>query len=949
MDVYQVLNRCKQEPGDDSRKDELPAGEQPVGLLLEQIDHARLLEQLLDDRPENDHVDRTADTRAVDRQGRVRDYGYDLLHRVVTETWYANVADADAEVNDLNTILYTYDVLGRQTGVSDDVSGYTYTFDTLDRVTSITSNNVGAPSVVLMIDYGTRLDSLRTSVAATIDGTPDFITSYTYNERDELTRIEQTGQTGGNAVADKRVDLAYDGTGRIVTIARYSDLAGTQLVASTDFVFDELGRLTDLTHAQGATILADYGWTFDAAGRLIQQTSPDGTVDYGYDDTGQLIGADYLGDWQSDEDYQYDDNGNRVAANGDSYSTGDYNRMTFDGTYTYEYDTEGNRTARFIDVDTSGTLTTGDTDVTEYTWDVANRLTAIISRTTEGGPATKIVDYTYDLFGRRIAKNLDNDGDGTVDYAESYVYDETDIVLDFVDDGAGTGSSLELSKRYLWGPAVDQLLAQEDATGTGAPADITWPLTDHLGTVRDLVDSAAVVLTHYQYDTFGNITLGDTTLTRYLFTSQEYDLESGQYYYDARYYDPATGKFINEDIIGFDAMDANFYRYVGNDPSGSVDPDGLKNIGMTIRPSKAGFDVELYDYDNDEVITRISGKGQNELWAAKNVALYFMRGEFNHRFEGCNFKIHTANRALCTIKFVYTDESKELITDNYKNRLIANYPIKMPWKGPAPPPLGPALGMIAGGSAGAFAPAPAAGQVASQGAQTTPNQFSSDPSSTWAADKLGELLMHVGETMRLVYAEDPEAMDRFQSWLGYAGIFPFGGDVFDLVNAGIYWYRGKYSEAKWSVAYAAPGIGTGLYMSAKVAKPMAAEVAKHGRKLVEQTTDFVKRIEWDISTAGMGPGALRLRKVAPKTVSSQIKNLGDDVSRWLGKDAKVVKTPTGDIIVQSADELREIRFDFNRTYPHKNPHTHVIEYKMVKNKKVEIMNRRIYPSGVSPE
>jgi len=163
-----------------------------------------------------------------------------------------------------------------------------------------------------------------------------------------------------------------------------------------------------------------------------------------------------------------------------------------------------------------------------------------------------------------------------------YIYDGTDIVLDFVDaDGEGITESPELAKRYLWGPAVDQLLAQEDATGLGTPADVTWPLTDHLGTVRDVIDSAGNVLTHFQIDAFGSITAGDTTLIRYIYTAQEYDPESGLYYYDARYYDPVVGKFISEDLIGFDAEDANMYRYAGNIPTAATDPDGLEIITVT--------------------------------------------------------------------------------------------------------------------------------------------------------------------------------------------------------------------------------------------------------------------------------------------------------------------------------------------------------------------------------
>ena len=45
--------------------------------------------------------------------------------------------------------------------------------------------------------------------------------------------------------------------------------------------------------------------------------------------------------------------------------------MTSDGTYTYSYDANANRSARFIDNDSNGVLSTGDTSVTEYEWTTA--------------------------------------------------------------------------------------------------------------------------------------------------------------------------------------------------------------------------------------------------------------------------------------------------------------------------------------------------------------------------------------------------------------------------------------------------------------------------------------------------------------------------------------------------------------------------------------------------
>jgi RHS repeat-associated protein len=83
--------------------------------------------------------------------------------------------------------------------------------------------------------------------------------------------------------------------------------------------------------------------------------------------------------------------------------------------------------------------------------------------------------------------------------------------------------------------------------------------------------------------------------------------------------------------------------------------------------------------------------------------------------------------------------------------------------------------------------------------------------------------------------------------------------------------------------------------------------------------------------------------------ADKVGDTANAIIKWLGKDAKVIKNAAGDTIVQSADGLREVRFDFNHTAPHANPHTHVIEYEVVRGKKVEKVNKRIYPHGVDPK
>ena len=48
---------------------------------------------------------------------------------------------------------------------------------------------------------------------------------------------------------------------------------------------------------------------------------------------------------------------------------------------------------------------------------------------------------------------------------------------------------------------------------------------------------------------------------------------SSLYYYRARYYDPAPGRFLNEDPIRFNGG-LNFYAYVYNTPTRLIDPSG---------------------------------------------------------------------------------------------------------------------------------------------------------------------------------------------------------------------------------------------------------------------------------------------------------------------------------------------------------------------------------------
>jgi len=179
-------------------------------------------------------------------------------------------------------------------------------------------------------------------------------------------------------------------------------------------------------------------------------------------------------------------------------------------------------------------------------------------------------------------------------------------VLDFIDIDGGNNSlsggtvsaPLELSRRYLTGNAIGQVLAQETA-GNGSEENVLWMLADQVGSNRDLAqydtmgDTTSVV-THYTIDSYGNPTavIGSLADTRYIWAQTQYDAIANQHYAMARWYDPRTGSWESEDPKGFDAGDANLGRYVGNQPTYATDPTGLESptfSGRRNRGQPTGF------------------------------------------------------------------------------------------------------------------------------------------------------------------------------------------------------------------------------------------------------------------------------------------------------------------------------------------------------------------------
>ncbi len=98
---------------------------------------------------------------------------------------------------------------------------------------------------------------------------------------------------------------------------------------------------------------------------------------------------------------------------------------------------------------------------------------------------------------------------------------------------------------------------------------------DGLGSVTSLSNSSGGIVERYSYDVFGEPNRVSSIGNPYLFTGRQYDEETGNYYYRARYYKPSMGRFLQIDSLGY-YDSANLYQYCGNNPASFIDPSGLK-------------------------------------------------------------------------------------------------------------------------------------------------------------------------------------------------------------------------------------------------------------------------------------------------------------------------------------------------------------------------------------
>ncbi|MBE7502108.1 MAG: hypothetical protein HS113_17790 [Verrucomicrobiales bacterium] len=466
---------------------------------------------------------------AIDRNGRRRTFGYDALNRRTNEVWW------EGETT-VRTLSYGFNALGVMTNAVDPASHLTFEFDALNRLErSIQSGVEGLSDFTLTYTY----DGMTNVVSVTDNWGVQVLSEY--DSRNRLAkRIWQGGEIPGVSL-----QFAYDAAGFRTNILRFADVAGTQLVGQSHYDYNPVGAMTGILHANGSgETLAAYHYTRDSAQQIIARTLNAQLTTYGYDLTGQLTNAVYNPPTQPDESYTYDLNGNRIVG---GYVVSTNNQIIADGTFSYAYDSEGGRVART-------NRTTGAT--TAYLYDYRNRLVGVVDESASG-TVRQTVEFTYNALNQRIAKTVNS-------AIEHFLLNQDHIWVDANATGA-------ITAHYLLGSGVDEMLARYRA-GEGP----VWYLTDNLGTVRGMADSAGAVRHHISYESFGRIVAysGAIVSDRFAITGRELDAEVELMHYRARYYDAVLGRFLSIDPIGFAGMDYNLYRYAANQPITSTDPSG---------------------------------------------------------------------------------------------------------------------------------------------------------------------------------------------------------------------------------------------------------------------------------------------------------------------------------------------------------------------------------------
>jgi RHS repeat-associated protein len=350
---------------------------------------------------------------------------------------------------------------------------------------------------------------------------------------------------------------AYDGAGRLTELRYYSAYLRSQRSSGERYDIVSMGGFSYLD-SQGTPLYDEAGnrlgmSAYDELGRLAR------TERYQYDALDRLTRVSYNnGAWQS---WAYDVMGNRYGAGNPAYDG--LNRLTRFNGAAIQHDLLGNRLqdGRYL-----------------YQWDALNRLVGMQAYQASG--RFKVVGdawrFVYRADGLRVVREkvslaavADGGGEGGGSSRTEYLYDGQMPVC----EQEFAGSTLRTTRVNFLGARGIEAVVTVDHTRGNAVA-LRWLLYDgHGNLVRTMAPD--YTLSAFQWRGVWGEVQGSLGAGRgYCANLGHPEDETGLVYMRARYYEPATGRFISEDP----ARDGvNWYLYADGNPVNKVDYEGKES------------------------------------------------------------------------------------------------------------------------------------------------------------------------------------------------------------------------------------------------------------------------------------------------------------------------------------------------------------------------------------
>lgn len=525
-------------------------------------------------------------TQMTDRGGSVTTYGYD------------NRGNLTSKSADGQSITYSYDTMGNRLSMTDSTGSYTYTYDALGRMTA------QAKDGSTQVSYG--YDAAGNMTSMSYNG---ITVAYTYDNQNRM-----TAASGGGASAS----YSYDDNGNITSASYGSGAVHETRQYNKDNAVTKIENST----SDGTAV---YQYTYDGAGRVATKTDPYGTTSYVYDAAGRLLKVTMPG---AETEYTYDAAGNRSSMTQTSTSAKTYHDVQANEdlaynkavtTYTYTETNELAKTDRVLYNESTARIT----ENTTYSYDPSGNLyssvvavmraaagDAELALGTEDNSLVTMTVNTYDVWNQLVKTSVTKQGQTS---EVSYTYNG---------DGIRTSRTVaeeDSTKTVQYLTSGGTVLAQTgDDTATyvrgmgyiakiGVSNDVHYYQYNAHGDVVQVASGASgEVENRYDYDAFGEEILAvEETPNDIRYSGEFYDAEAGLYYLRARYYDPATGRFTQEDTYRGDVMEPaslNLYAYCVNDPVNYVDPSGhgkvWNNFGEVIGTTDGPDYVDRSDAAN---------------------------------------------------------------------------------------------------------------------------------------------------------------------------------------------------------------------------------------------------------------------------------------------------------------------------------------------------------------